>query len=104
MLVENRTHTQLGSFGQTLGLSFPVVRPKKITRQFVLDQVLPRCREYFWQERCGTSTSAEDKLNANEGVGATIDQSELVPAEIILHSVNEAKDYPFPEAANKVSK
>uniref|UniRef100_A0A914LJF5 Ubiquitin carboxyl-terminal hydrolase n=1 Tax=Meloidogyne incognita TaxID=6306 RepID=A0A914LJF5_MELIC len=50
LLVENRTHNS-----SLLGNVFPVRRPDKLTKQFVLDSVLPLCRDYFWRTDEGTS-------------------------------------------------
>lgn len=101
-MVENRTLTN-----QTLGHVFPVRRPDKITRQFVIDTVLPLCRDYFWLKNAGTSASkdkvCEEPTLVSEPIEDDINQqySEIEPDQINL-LVPNSNLRPFPEDPNEV--
>lgn len=95
VLVENKAAAN----HNLLGLTFPIKRPAKFTRQFINEEVLPRCREFFWQDNAGTSTTtttsaAEDKQNGNAGPTAADDQldlSTLHPAQVYLMMPNNVE-------------
>jgi hypothetical protein len=107
VLVENKAAAN----HNLLGLTFPIKRPAKFTRQFINEEVLPRCREFFWQDNAGTSTTttttsaAEDKQNGNAGPTAADDQldlSTLHPAQVYLMMPNSV-ELEFPKELTEVS-
>lgn len=100
-MVENRsTVSSSYNSGALLALAFPVNCPKKLTRRFVYEEVLPRCREYFWQEKAGTST-IEDKLKADDATMVVdgVDSDEQLMPDKICYGNQE-----FPEEPDKVCK
>lgn len=102
LLVENRTHNS-----SLLGNVFPVRRPDKLTKQFVLDSVLPLCRDYFWRTDEGTSAMDNNvKDSPKQGEEPIEDDakpqySQVNPDEIGLLEPNLMVQE-FPEDPNEV--
>lgn len=103
LMVENQTRHAI------VGTAFPVKFPERMTRRYVLDEILPICRDYFWHDSAGTS--AEDKANGNEMNGKAV--AETVPVQILLSAQqsnsrnvydSRAVEHIFPEANDEVIK
>lgn len=101
LLIENRTPNSA-----TLGHVFPVRRPDKLTKQFVLDSVLPLCRDYFWLKDAGTSAMDNDVKEGPKLVEEPIEDdikpqySQVNPDQISLLEPNSILQL-FPEDPNE---